>query len=73
VSDIMETRNKIVVKKVSFFYGQNQVLNNINATFSEHTLTAIMGPSGEGKSTFLGLFNRLWDDIPGARVEGEVR
>ena len=69
----METRNKIVVKKVSFFYGQNQVLNNINATFSEHTLTAIMGPSGEGKSTFLGLFNRLWDDIPGARVEGEVR
>ena len=48
----METRNKIAVKKVSFFYGQNQVLNNINANFSEHTLTAIMGPSGEGKSTF---------------------
>ena len=32
-----------------------------------------MGPSGQGKSTFLGLFNRLWDDIPGARVEGEIR
>jgi phosphate transport system ATP-binding protein len=69
----METRNKITVREVNFFYGQNQVLDNINANFSEHTITAIMGPSGQGKSTFLGLFNRLWDDVPAARVEGEVR
>jgi phosphate transport system ATP-binding protein len=32
-----------------------------------------MGPSGQGKSTFLGLFNRLWDEIPGTRAEGDVR
>jgi phosphate transport system ATP-binding protein len=69
----METRNKITVREVNFFYSQNQVLDNINADFSEHTITAIMGPSGQGKSTFLGLFNRLWDDVPAARVEGEVR
>jgi phosphate transport system ATP-binding protein len=69
----MEKRNKIIVKEVSFFYGQNQVLNNINANFAEHTITAIMGPSGQGKSTLLGLFNRLWDEIPGARAEGKIR
>ena len=69
----MEARNKITVREVSFFYGENQVLDNINANFGEHTITAIMGPSGQGKSTFLGLFNRLWDDVPAARVKGEVR
>lgn len=69
----METRDKIIVKGVSFFFGQNQVLENVNANFSEHAITAIMGPSGQGKSTFLGLFNRLWDDVPGARLEGEIR
>ena len=69
----METRDKIIVKGVSFFYGQNQVLENVNANFSEHAITAIVGPSGQGKSTFLGLFNRLWDDVPGARLEGEIR
>jgi phosphate transport system ATP-binding protein len=65
--------NKITVRKVSFFYGQNKVLENIDADFRERTITAIMGPSGQGKSTFLGLFNRLWDEIPGARVQGDVR
>lgn len=73
VSGVMETKAKITVKELSFFYGQNKVLENIDANFSEHTITAIMGPSGEGKSTLLGLFNRMWDEIPGARVEGEVR
>lgn len=73
VSDVMETKVKITVKGLSFFYGQNKVLENIDANFSENTITAIMGPSGEGKSTFLGLFNRMWDEIPGARVDGEVR
>ena len=69
----MEPRDKIIVKALSFFYGQNQVLEKINANFIEHTITAIMGPSGQGKSTFLGLFNRLWDDVPDTRVEGEIR
>jgi phosphate transport system ATP-binding protein len=73
LSDVMRTRDKIVVKGVNFFYGQNQVLDNINTNFAENTITAVMGPSGQGKSTFLGLFNRLWDDVPGARAEGKIR
>lgn len=69
----METKDKIIVKGVSFFYGRNRVLENIHAIFSEHTITAITGPSGQGKSTLLGLFNRMWDDVPGARCTGEIR
>ena len=69
----MATKDKIIVKGINFFYGQKQVLEDIHANFAEHAVTAIMGPSGQGKSTFLGLFNRLWDDVPGARLEGDIR
>jgi phosphate transport system ATP-binding protein len=69
----MQPREKIIVEGVSFFYGQNPVLKDIRVTFAEHAVTAVMGPSGQGKSTFLGLFNRLWDDVPGARMEGDIR
>lgn len=73
IADAMQPRDKIIVEGVSFFYGQNPVLKDIRVTFAEHAVTAVMGPSGQGKSTFLGLFNRLWDDVPGARMEGDIR
>ncbi len=69
----MKIRDKIIVRRVNFFYGRNPVLENINANFTEHAITAIMGPSGQGKSTFLRLFNGLWDDVPGARPEGKIQ
>jgi phosphate transport system ATP-binding protein len=68
----MKPRTKIIVKGVNFFYGTNQVLKDISVNFNAHTITAIMGSSGQGKSTFLSLFNRLWDDVANARVEGEI-
>ncbi|MEB3816697.1 MAG: phosphate ABC transporter ATP-binding protein [Desulfurococcales archaeon] len=52
-------RDKHVVKGVSF-------------RCPEATITAIMGPSGTGKSTLLRALNRLIDLNPDARVEGEV-
>lgn len=69
----METKDKIIVKGVSFFYGRNQVLDNICSKFAEHAITAITGPSGHGKSTLLGLFNCMWNEVPGARCIGEIR
>ncbi|MFH1981969.1 MAG: ATP-binding cassette domain-containing protein [Pseudomonadota bacterium] len=64
---------KITVRNLSFYYGARAVLQNASADFSEHTLTAITGPSGQGKSTFLTILNRLWEDIPGTRLSGGVR
>jgi len=69
----METKNKIIVNGVSFFYGQSRVLNNICAKFEANTLTAITGPSGQGKSTFLAMFNCMWNEVPGARCIGDIR
>jgi phosphate transport system ATP-binding protein len=70
---MMETKDKIIVDGVDFFYGSTRVINNVNARFKAQTLTAITGPSGQGKSTLLGLFNGMWDDTPGARCTGEIQ
>ena len=41
-------------------------------SIKERSIMAIIGPSGCGKSSFLRIFNRMNDLIPGARVEGKV-
>lgn len=69
----METKDKIIVNGASFFYGKTRVIKNIYAKFGAHTLTAITGPSGQGKSTLLGMFNCIWNEVPGARCTGEIK
>lgn len=59
---------KIIVDSVSFYYQKQEVLKNFSAQFENHRITAIVGPSGTGKSTFLTILNRLWESIPGAAM-----
>ncbi len=66
-------RPKITVEHLSFSYGGFKVLDDISTSFGEHRITAIVGPSGKGKSTLLTVFSRLWEDIPGVRMSGRVR
>lgn len=39
----------------------NYVLNNINLKLPEGKFTALVGPSGGGKSTVARLITRFWD------------
>jgi phosphate transport system ATP-binding protein len=64
--------NKVNVKNLSFFYGTNQALKDINMSIPEKKVTAFIGPSGCGKSTFLRTLNRMNDLIDNTRVEGDV-
>lgn len=41
------------IKNLSFSYGTEKVLDQINLDISRHTTTAIIGPSGCGKTTLL--------------------
>ena len=63
---------KIDVAGMSFFYGDNRVLQNVTVKMQPNQVTALIGPSGCGKSTFLRSLNRMNDIIPGTRVEGAV-
>ena len=68
----IHTDDKIIVRKLRFYYGENLILKDINVCFAGKSITAITGPSGQGKSTFLSLFNMLWNDISLARVSGDI-
>ncbi len=63
---------KIAVEGLNFFYGRTQALDGITGDIPERQVTAFIGPSGRGKTTFLRALNRMNDVIPGTRVEGNV-
>ncbi len=54
------------------FYGKQQVLRDVSLTMRENRVTAIIGPPGSGKSTFVRCLNRMHEILPGARMEGSV-
>ena len=57
-------RNDIVLKHVAFSYDgseQNEVLHDVNLELPEGSFTALVGPSGGGKSTIARLIARFWD------------
>jgi phosphate transport system ATP-binding protein len=68
----MENQVKIRVQNLSFFYGSHRVLHEVSVDMAERAVTAVIGPSGQGKSTFLMVMNRLWEHIPQARMTGKV-
>lgn len=64
-------RTDIVLQDVSFSYGMNggeeqDVLHHINLTMPEGSFTALVGPSGGGKSTIARLIARFWDVTGGS-------
>lgn len=66
------TKIKISVKNLNFYYGTNQALFNNNMDIAENKVTAIIGPSGCGKSTHLRVYNRIYEMYRNQRAEGEV-
>ena len=60
------------VKNLNLFYGEKQALINLNMQIEKNAITALIGPSGCGTSTFLRCLNRMNDLIDGCRVEGDI-
>ncbi|HUY54539.1 MAG TPA: phosphate ABC transporter ATP-binding protein [Candidatus Nanopelagicaceae bacterium] len=57
--------------RVSF--GATEVLKGISARISRGKVTALIGPTGCGKTTLLRTLKRLHDQRPGFHLEGSIR
>jgi phosphate transport system ATP-binding protein len=53
-------------------FGARTILSGIDMQFERGTITALIGPTGSGKSTFLRTINRMNDKVTGFRYEGDV-
>jgi phosphate transport system ATP-binding protein len=57
---------------VNLYYGDFHAVQNVDVTIEPHKVTALIGSSGCGKTTFLRSLNRMHELTTGARVEGEI-
>jgi phosphate transport system ATP-binding protein len=64
---------KVTIKNLDFYYGDNRALKNINVSLYHGKVTAFIGPSGCGKSTLLRILNRMYDLYPNQRATGTLR
>ena len=51
----------IDVNNISFSYEDRKIIDGISVHIPERTTTAIVGPSGGGKTTLCNLISRFWD------------
>jgi phosphate transport system ATP-binding protein len=57
---------------LSLSFGQKRILSDIHIPFKRGTITALIGPTGCGKSTFLRTINRMNDKVSGFKYEGDI-
>lgn len=62
----------IDVQGFNLWYGERSTLHDLTLAIPCRAITAIIGPSGRGKSTFLRSINRMNDLIGNVRVAGEL-
>jgi phosphate transport system ATP-binding protein len=67
-----KTGHGVSVKELNAYYGSQQSLKDVSIEFPANEVTAIIGPSGSGKSTIVRCINRMHEEIPGGRAEGQV-
>ncbi len=68
-----DLQEKITIRDLDFYYGDNRALKNISVSLYQGKVTAFIGPSGCGKSTLLRILNRMYDLYPNQRATGYVR
>ncbi|WP_298529822.1 ABC transporter ATP-binding protein [uncultured Ruminococcus sp.] len=59
--EITPANHDIELKNVNFAYENRTIINGVDLKIPEKTTTAIVGPSGGGKTTLTNLMARFWD------------
>lgn len=60
------------IENLNVYIEKQHILQDINLTIPEKSITCIIGPSGCGKSTFLKTLNRMHDDSPEVKISGKI-
>lgn len=60
-ADITPASHGIELKHITFAYENRTIIDGVDLKIPEHTTTAIVGPSGGGKTTLTSLMARFWD------------
>jgi phosphate transport system ATP-binding protein len=63
----------ITLRKLNAYYGSTHAVKDVDLDYAANRVTAMIGPSGCGKSTLVRCINRMHEEIPGARAEGEIK
>jgi phosphate transport system ATP-binding protein len=63
---------KVEFRKLSVRYGDKVALDEISLDLQRNEILGIIGPANSGKTTLLRSLNRTLDNVPGAKVRGEV-
>jgi phosphate transport system ATP-binding protein len=64
--------HSVTLRGLRAFYGDAEAVKGVDLDFRPNEVTAMIGPSGCGKSTLVRCINRMHEEIPGARAEGQV-
>ena len=59
--DIRPEHFDIAAESIGFAYEQRKIIDGVSLNIPERTSTAIVGPSGGGKTTLTSLLSRFWD------------
>jgi phosphate transport system ATP-binding protein len=69
---ITRQAKRVDVRRANLFYGDFHAVAGVDMAIEPNRVTALIGSSGCGKTTFLRSLNRMHELTPGARVEGEI-
>ena len=70
--DIDPESHDIEISHIFFSYDKKKIIDDISLSIPQKTTTAIVGPSGGGKSTLCNLIARFWDVDSGKITLGGV-
>jgi len=74
IRDLNKEGNEIAISTddLHVWYGSHEAIHGISLAFERFKISALIGASGSGKSTYLRSLNRMNDNIYGTKVLGKI-
>jgi phosphate transport system ATP-binding protein len=70
--DAARPTNVMQAHDICLGFSGRTVIENVNVPLARGSITALIGPTGSGKSTFLRTLNRMNDRVPGFTRTGDI-